>query len=69
MTDPITEILTKLVHYFNKNKIDYVIVGGVAVLVLGRTRMTMDVDVIIDHKNLDRDSFIEYLIAEGFRGF
>ena len=66
MADPITKSLIILVKYFNDNKIPYVIVGGVAVLVFGRTRVTMDIDIIIDHKLLDRPDFISYLRNNGF---
>jgi len=59
--DPITESLKRLVKYFEKNKIPYVVVGGVSVFVLGSSRFTMGVDIILDHTKLDRENFVTYL--------
>lgn len=52
--DPISESLRRLVKYFEMNKIPHVVVGGVSVFVLGRSRFTMDVDIILDHTKLDK---------------
>ena len=48
------------------NSIPYVIVGGVAVIVTGRTRMTTDVDIILNHERIQRENFVKYLVSEGF---
>ena len=64
--DPISESLKRLVKYFNSRKTPYVVVGGVSVFVLGRTRFTMDVDIIVDHTKLDREDFVEYLQKNNF---
>ncbi len=66
MSDPISKSLEKLVGYFDSNSIPYVIVGGVAVIVTGRTRMTTDVDIILDHEKIQREDFVDYLVNEGF---
>lgn len=66
MNNPITESLKILSNYFEKQKIDYVVVGGVAVLVYGRIRATDDIDIIIDHHKIDREHFIQYLRENGF---
>ncbi len=66
LSDPISKSLEKLVSYFSSNSIPYVIVGGVAVIVTGRTRMTSDVDIILDHQRIQREDFVEYLVKEGF---
>lgn len=66
MKDPITTSIKILTDYFHKNNIQYVIVGGIAVLVFGRTRMTTDIDMIIDHKAIDRVDFINYLRDNNF---
>ena len=66
MIDPISKSLEKLVWYFNENKIPYVIVGGTAVIVTGRTRTTLDVDIILDHNKVNRKDFINYLQKNGF---
>lgn len=41
------EILHKIIGSFNKNKLDYVLVGGVALVVHGIPRGTLDIDVYI----------------------
>ena len=66
MEDPISRSLAVLVKYCDKNNIPYVVVGGVAVLIFGRTRMTLDIDIIIDHNALDRLDFISFLKSNGF---
>lgn len=64
--DPITRILSVFSKYLKKNNIDYVFVGGVSILVFGRIRMTTEVDIILDHKKIDRKDFVKYLKNEGF---
>ncbi|MHA1447681.1 MAG: hypothetical protein ACTSSN_13385 [Candidatus Heimdallarchaeaceae archaeon] len=64
--DPISESLKQLVKYFDENNIPYVVVGGVSVFVLGRSRMTMDVDIILDHTKLNREEFVNYLRKNNF---
>lgn len=64
--DPISESLKRLVKYFILKKVPYVVVGGVSVFVLGRSRFTMDVDIILDHTKLDRGDFVTYLRENNF---
>ncbi len=64
--DPISESLKRLVKYFDLKKIPYVVVGGVSVFVLGRSRFTMDVDIILDHTKLDLEDFVTYLKENNF---
>ncbi|MCG3217636.1 MAG: hypothetical protein KAR35_01435 [Candidatus Heimdallarchaeota archaeon] len=64
--DPITESLLVLTKYFHHNNTPYVIVGGVSVLVFGKTRMTLDIDIIVDHTKIDREDFITSLTENGF---
>lgn len=66
MNDPISESLKRLVKYFNSKQIPYVIVGGVSVLVLGRARITMDIDIILDHTKLNRKDFVNFLKKNNF---
>lgn len=66
MNDPISESLKRLVKYFNSKQIPYVIVGGVSVLVLGRARITMDIDIILDHTKLNRKDFVNFLQKNNF---
>ena len=64
--DPISESLRRLVKYFDSRKIPYVVVGGVSVFVLGRSRLTMDIDIILDHTKLDRNDFVTHLKNQNF---
>ncbi len=64
--DPISESLKRLVKYFILKDIPYVVVGGVSVFILGRSRFTMDVDIILDHTKLDREDFVTYLKKNNF---
>lgn len=64
--DPISESLKRLVKYFKLKKIPYVVVGGVSVFVLGRSRFTMGVDIILDHTKLDQEDFVTYLKENNF---
>lgn len=64
--DKLTQIVKNIHHYCEENNIDYVIVGGFSVLVFGRTRMTMDIDIIIDHNQLDYDHFVNHFRKHGF---
>lgn len=66
MNDPITDILAILTEYFHSRHVPYVVVGGVSVLVLGRTRLTMDVDIIVDHTKLNREDFVNFLKNNNF---
>jgi hypothetical protein len=43
----IEQILDIVCDFLNKNSIDYVIVGGFAVLFYGNPRTTMDIDYVI----------------------
>ena len=57
----IEDMLLYVTHYFNLNKIPYVIVGGFSAIVWGRGRSTYDIDIIIDHEKLNIKNFVEYL--------
>ena len=60
MSDSVFDYIKKLISYFNDNDINYVVVGGIAVMFTGRTRATQDIDFIIEHKKLDIPDFISY---------
>lgn len=56
-----------LIELLSANRVDYVLVGGLAVALQGYQRVTMDVDVVLamDEANLDR--FIAAADAGGLR--
>lgn len=64
--DKITFIVKTIHEYCTSHNVPYVIVGGFSVLVFGRSRMTMDIDVIIDHKKLNYDDFVKHFKNQGF---
>ena len=52
--------IKSLCTYLNINNIDYVIVGGISVIAWGRTRTTEDIDIIINHAQLNIPDFVNY---------
>lgn len=42
------ELLKALAKEFNENKLDYLIIGGQAVLIYGEPRLTKDIDITVD---------------------
>lgn len=49
------ELLEKVTLALENNKIPYLVIGGQAVLVHGRARMTNDIDIVIEATLLDAD--------------
>lgn len=75
-TSTIVDILQVITGYFHKKDIPYVIVGGISVLTWGRIRTTEDIDIIVDHTQLNIEDFTRYLKnheffaeVEDFQGF
>ena len=66
LEENITEYIKRITLYLHENNIPYVIVGGLAVNAIGRSRMTMDLDIIIEHKKLNKQDFVKYLSQNGF---
>jgi hypothetical protein len=60
------EILQLVCAYLNENEIDYVIVGGVAVMYHGVPRTTVDIDFILELKDERISAFVEFLNSKGF---
>ena len=50
----------------NKTKINYMIIGGLAVIKWGRPRLTQDIDIIIQIKDAQIEFFAETLTSERF---
>lgn len=57
----IISLMKDVIEYFDSKFIPYVIIGGIAVSLLGRPRTTFDIDLIIDHRQLKYDDFYSYL--------
>lgn len=64
--DEFPEILRFVSDYLNDQKIEYVIVGGVAVMYHGVPRTTIDIDIILQIDDAEIDSFSKYLNVKGF---
>jgi len=60
------KIILGLTNVFEKLKIPYVIVGGFSVMILGRIRTTLDLDVLIKHQGIDRIALTKELNEVGF---
>lgn len=60
------EILQLVCTYLNDNKIDYVVVGGVAVMYHGVPRTTVDIDFILQMEDEQISPFTDFLNSRGF---
>ncbi len=60
------EILEAVCSYLNEEGIDYVLVGGIAVIAYGNPRTTVDVDIIVRLNKDKIEEFTEFLQTEGF---
>lgn len=58
----IDELFSLVCEFLNKEKIDYVIVGGLVVILQGVPRTTFDVDLILQIPESKIKSFITFLI-------
>lgn len=67
MKEKMNDILEKVCRFMGKEEIEYVIVGGIAVLIYGRPRSTMDVDIIIKIKEEEIANLVEFLKENEFR--
>jgi diphthamide synthase (EF-2-diphthine--ammonia ligase) len=61
------KVYEDIFRQLNRNKVDYVVVGGVALVLHGIVRLTADLDLMLslDGKNLHK--FISLMTALGFR--
>jgi hypothetical protein len=62
----IEQILDLVCEFLNKNSIDYVIVGGFAVLFYGNPRTTMDIDYVIQLEDENIPVLVKFLKENGF---
>lgn len=62
----IEEILKLVCSFLNENDMDYVIVGGFAVLFYGNPRTTMDIDYVIQLEDENIPVLIKFLQENGF---
>ena len=62
----IDEVLRIVCTFLNKRKIDYVVVGGIAVMYHGVPRTTVDIDLIIQLDESEIEDFTSYLQSQEF---
>lgn len=62
----IEEVLETTVRYLNRENIDYVFIGGIAVMVYGNPRTTVDLDLVIEVDKEELEDFADYLSEQGF---
>ena len=66
LEENVTDYIRVITSYLEDHNVQYVIVGGLAVNAIGRTRMTMDLDIIIEYKKLNKQDFVQSLSQNGF---
>ena len=68
MTNPLTldQFYNNLIIFLEESKSDYVIIGGLAVSVIGEPRMTHDIDLILSIPENNIQSFLKHIINKGF---
>jgi len=60
------DILTRLIQALKKAELRYVIVGGLAAIIRGRPRTTMDIDLIIEENLVKAKIFLNHLKKNNF---
>jgi len=60
------DLLRIVCSYLNKKKMEYAIIGGIAVLAHGIPRTTMDLDIIVQVDQAAIDGFVLHLKKKGF---
>src|SRR5215210_1896200 len=63
-TGPVHETLRKLAERLSKEKIDYAIIGGMALALHGFVRPTQDIDLLMTVEGLER--FHELMVGRGY---
>lgn len=66
MQEDISKILGEVCGFLNQANIEYVLVGGIAVMVHGRPRSTMDIDIILKLEGGERKQLVDFLTDNGF---
>lgn len=60
------EVFRKIIRFLNNQKIDYLVIGGIAASILGNPRMTEDIDICIYIKKKEVKNFLRKIKKEGF---
>lgn len=60
-------IYEKILREFQKQDVQYIIVGGIAVNLLGSLRSTADIDIIVEMSNSNLAKIVKILTKYGYR--
>src|SRR3989338_9007750 len=60
-------IYEEILREFQKQKVKYVIVGGIAVNLLGSLRSTADMDILVEMGNENLAKVVKILTRQGYR--
>lgn len=66
MVNAIQQTMAKVVNALDLFRIDYCLIGGLAVGMRGSSRSTFDVDFLLDIPQVTLARFLEHLVAIGF---
>ena len=66
MQSSLDKLFVKTINFLEKQKIPYLIIGGLAVGVLGEPRMTQDIDLIIFIPKNDLPKLLDKIKKDGF---
>ena len=64
--DEFPDVLQLVCSYLNETEIDYVVVGGIAVMHHGVPRTTVDIDLILQIDDDEIPAFVKFLNSTGF---
>lgn len=57
----------EILREFQKNKVDYIIVGGIALNLLGGMRNTADLDIVVELSDTNLKKIVTILKKQGYR--
>jgi len=60
------KVLRIVCGFLNENEIEYVVVGGIAIMYHGVPRTTTDIDLIVRMKTAEMGPFVAFLSSQGF---
>ncbi len=66
MTTTLDKVSKKILTLLEKHQFDYLIIGGLAVSVIGEARMTMDLDILIFIEKSETEQLLKLARAKGF---
>lgn len=66
LDEPMKWVLRDIAHWLNDMQVPYVLIGGIAASILGRPRLTQDVDVLVKLHEPAWDEFVQTARKYGF---